>query len=380
MKRFVLVFSCALVLSTAGLFAGDFEFLFHGVRFNFALLSPVPLPTGADVEFRYAIGRGDLGPTALCLRAAGGYEDKRIVRDPLSGNPIAAPTVMDNAYRYHSPNAQWDFGLLQSLVPGANGNLAEAFLLYRGRFDNYVTNLPSSHFSDMNGLLGSSVIGGIAYKGVATLPRRYKEGVAGEISFEWGPAALNRGVAPTDFYRFDIKGQGYLPIYTAGDDDLNLFSLYACAFGSVDYAAGAQIPIYVMQSFGGRELRTSLGGSVRGYPSKTYDAALKAVANFDIRAVGPALFEQAWFVPIVYGFYDAGYYSGLPLASAAYKDASGIIMSTGVGIAVDVLDFAFIGARAGILIPGSDGLFPIYLANVASGKTSFFSVEFLLHY
>ncbi len=388
MKRISLALVIVFAFAAAGGVAAEgLDFSFNGVRLNSALL-PIPLPTGAEVEFRYGIGELGGKPLALSLALAGGYEDKRILRNDLTGDPVAAPTgsLKDSGgYRFHSPNFQWDLGLVQGFAAKEKGNLAEAFLLYRGRFDYYDTSLQAAAFSDMKGLFGTSVMAGAAYLGVERDTRRVKSGAAAELSAEWGPAALNSSYGgETDFHRLNLKAQGFLPLFSLGqaaDGSKNLLSSYLAGYASVDYAGGAadgaDIPVYVLQSFGGRELRNTLGGSVRGYAYKGYDSGLKAVASAELRLLGPAMLDQAWFLPILYCFVDAGAYSGLPGATtAAWRDAKGSIMSAGGGLVLDVFDFAYVGAYAGMKLPGDDPLYDLY------GETDafFWSIQFLLHF
>lgn len=373
----VLIVLCGMALG-----AQDLDFSFIGGRFNFLLLDGFPLPTGADVEFRYSILDTAIGPTALSFRVGAGYEDKRLVRNDsataTAGDPIEAPTESDSPYRYNSPNAQWDIGLVQALAGKADGNLAEAFFLYRGRYDYYDNDLSTSVFPDAHGIFGTAVLVGLGYDAVEQDSRRLKSGLGGELSFEWGPSFLASSFGSVDYWRGNLQAEWYQPLFSFGAGELNRFSAYFAGFGSVDFAGGEQIPIFVMESFGGRDERTSLGGSVRGYPSKTYDAAFKSVLNLECRFLGPAMFDLPWFMPLVYGFFDSGYYDGLPGAStAAYRDASGLIASVGAGFALDIFDFAYLGFRGGLLLPGDDLLFPVYLP---SGKKTFFSIEFLLHF
>lgn len=389
MKRISLALAIVFVFAAAGgLAAEGLDFSFNGVRLNSALL-PIPLPTGAEVEFRYGIGELGGKPLALSLALAGGYEDKRILRNDLTGDPVAArpkdESLEDSGgYRYQSPNFQWDLGLVQGLAAKEKGNLAEAFLLYRGRFDYYDTELQAEAFSDMKGLFGTSVMAGAAYLGVERDSRRVKSGAAAELSAEWGPSALNSSYGgATDFYRLNLKAQGFLPLFSRGqadDESKNLVSSYLAGYASVDYAGGdndgAGIPVYVLQTFGGRELRNTLGGSVRGYAYKGYDAGLKAVASAEVRLLGPAMLDQAWFLPILYGFFDAGAYAGLPGATAVWRDKKGAIMSAGGGLVLDVFDFAYVGAYAGVKLPGDDPLYDIYKET----KDFFWSIQFLLHF
>jgi hypothetical protein len=391
MKRRVLLVLAAIALGGGLLSAQGLDFSFNGIRYNTAfpgILKSLPVPTGADVEFRLPVAEFASGPLAVDFRVAGGYEDWRILRDSATGDPISEKAYITDGtfgeYHYFAPNVQWDLGLVQGILPKDKGNLLEAFLLYRGRLDDYETSLSNTAFSDMRGIFGTSAIIGLGYDAVTKDSRRVKDGISSEVSAEWGPGGLNaNSIASTDFYRFDFKLWGFKPLISYGqasDEGLNLLSVYLAGYASCDYAGGSDggdnIPIYVLQSFGGRELRGSLGSCVRGYPSASYDSALKTVANGEIRVLGPALFKQAWFIPMVYAFCDAGYYSGLP-GSVSKSDKSGVIMSSGGGFALDIIDFAYLGFSAGYLFPGQDQLFSTY---VPDGTKTFFSVEFLLHF
>lgn len=386
MKRRFLLALAAISLAGGLLSAQGVNFTFNAVRWNNTFL-PIPVPTGADVEFSLPVAQLSPGPLAVDFRVAGGYEDWRILRDPVTGDPVAAPSSVfgsSNGYRYQAPNAQWAAGLVQGLLPKDKGNLLEAFLFYRGRFDSYETSLSGSAFSDLHGVFGTSVLAGLGYDSVVRDSRRVKDGLSSELSGEWGPGALNaNSVSATDFYRLNFKVAAFKPLLSHGqvaDERLNLLSVYLAGFASCDYAGGseggANVPIWVLQSFGGRDLRDSLGSCVRGYPSMSYDAALKTVANGEIRVVGPALFRQEWLVPVAYAFCDAGYYAGLPGASTK-SDASGVIMSSGGGFALNLVDFAYLGVVAGYLFPGQDALFGTY---VPSKDRSFWAIKFALHF
>lgn len=375
-------FALLAAVTAAGLSAEGLSFGFEGPRFNFSL--GFPLPAGADVEFRQPIAVTPFGPLSAVLRIGAGYEDKRLLRDALTGDPIAAEsdankdTVYANhANSYNAPNGQWALGLLACLVPGEKTNLAEAFLAWRGRYDLYLNDLSTSVFPDAQGLFGNAVFAGLAWNGVTTDDRRVMSGISAEASAEWSPAGISS--VAVDYLRLDAQAQGYLPLFSHGNEGLNLFSAYLAGFGSVDWATGDSIPIHVMQSFGGRDVRSGLGGgSVRGYPSKAWDASLKAVANLELRLLGPALFGLPWFMPMAYGFFDAGGYAGMAGATtASYAEASGLIMSAGGGFALNVLDFAYIGFKAGVLVPGEDTLFAVYVPELEKG---FFSIEFMLHF
>ncbi len=385
-KRIAVSLICVFALVAGPLFADDFQFVFNGIEYTSHILSPVPLPTGLDIECYMPVASFSAGPLAADFRLSGGYEDRRLLRDTNTGDPIAVPDTVDGQYWYFSPNVQWTAGLVQGFAQrdDEKGNLYEAFLLYRGRWDSQNTSLASSYFSDLQGFLGHSIMLGFGYNTSKTDSRRVKSGDKFEASFEWGPNFVNsNSVSNTDYFRFNLQDRYYYPLLSYGkpeDEALNLFSVYLAGFVDTDYVGGGNggnIPIYALQSFGGRSLRGSLGSGVRGYASAAYDASFKTVANGEIRAVGPALFGQGWCVPIAYLFADTGYYSNFS-GSTNYTDKSGSISSAGAGLQFDILDMAYLGLDCGYCFPGDESLFELYKGSGAS--RFFWDIEFLLHF
>ena len=114
MKRGIAVL-VVLALFSGCLFAEGLDFGFKGVALNSAIVSGLPLPTGADFQLGLPVASFDDHPLEAWLRLRGGYEDLRILRDPATGEPIAEPdpkAPFDNAYRFHSPNFQWALGVI----------------------------------------------------------------------------------------------------------------------------------------------------------------------------------------------------------------------------------------------------------------------------
>lgn len=362
----------ALVCSAA--LAEGFDFAAKGVAYNLAILPPLPVITGADIQMGLTVARpGDL-PLDAVLRLRGGYEDLRLVRDELTGDPNEAPSSLGKYY-YMSPNFQWAAGLVQAILPKEGGNLLEAFLFYRGRYGIFGQDLSTAVFSDARSYFGSSLLAGLAYNQVVRDSRRVKSGIGAEISAEAGPGFLN---AQTDFWRLSAQGEFYSPLVSIGRQDsakLNLFSVYLAGYLAADYAGGKDVPIWVMQSFGGRNIRKSLGSRIRGFPSMSYDSSLKVAANGEIRILGPALFGIEWCMPTVYIFCDTGYYEGFA-HSATKSGARGSISSAGLGLNIDILDFAFLGVYGGLKFPGNDSLYATY------GETNqaFWKLGFFLHF
>jgi hypothetical protein len=367
-----------LALCLAGLSAQGLEFGVNGIALNSAIVSGLPIPTGADIQFGLPVARfGDLPLTAV-LRLRGGYEDLRILRDPASGAPVSEPSSFDGDYRFHAPNFQWALGATQGIVRQEGRNLVEAFAFYRGRYDVYNTGLAAIAFNDMKGLFGTSFLLGAAYDSTVRDSRRVRSGLFAELSAEYGPAAINTSPS-TDFFRTTLIVKGFKPLLSQGqaaDPRLNSFSIYLAGFASVDWADGSNVPIWVNQSFGGRDIRNSLGDCVRGYPTASYDASLKAVANGEIRILGPALLKQAWLVPMFYAFADTGYYSGFAGDSTATSGASGSISSAGAGLNFDIFDFAYVGAYCGFKFPQGSALYSTY----TSTDAFFWNIQFLLHF
>ncbi len=380
MKRSIAC-TALIALFLGALSAEGLQFDFKGIALDWAIpgVTGLPVPTGADLQFGLPIGALGNSPLTAVARLRGGYEDGRILRDPVTGDVRTEPGAFDGAYRYQSPNFQWALGATLGLAQKEKGNLVEAFAFYRGRYDFYDTSLSALAFTDMEGIFGNSFLAGLAYDNTARDSRRVYSGVFAELSGEYGPDALNEAARESDFLRFTLKAKGYLPLVSTGqasDEKLNAFSLYLAGFASADYASGGHVPIWVMQSFGGRDLRGSLGDCVRGYPSNSFDSSLKLVANGEVRAILPALFHQAWLVSMLYGFFDAGYYSGFANDSGANKDASGAIMSTGAGLNFNVFDFVNLGAFAGLKLPDGSSIYTTY----TSTEAFFWNIQFLLHF
>ena len=376
MAKWIMCAMLAVLCLAPPVFAqGPTEFELVGVRFNNVLLGFLPLPAGADVEFRFPLSGGLL----FSLRAAGGYEDRLILRNDANGSPIAKPASFNTGAQtawFNWPNAEVDSGLIYRF-PGLAGRgiVAELFGLGRGRWELNSPGLAASYFPDAQGLLAFSLLGGIGVDAVVKKPSRMMSGWAGEASFEAAPScfAISGG---TDFSRFSAFLEGYLPLYSTGADDLNAISLYGAAYLTGDYAMGSKIPLYVLTGFGGRYLRDGLGDSIRGYQGWGYEATTKVEASFDLRLVGPSLFRVPSLRPIAYLFGDAGYYAGL-YDCPAVSDKDGLIFSAGGGLALDILDFAYLGLRAGYKFPVDDPLYQYYFPG---GEKFFWGITFLLHF
>jgi hypothetical protein len=101
------------------------------------------------------------------------------------------------------------------------------------------------------------------------------------------------------------------------------------------------MPLYVMQSFGGTEPREGLADAVRGFEKYSRDTQLKIVHNFDLRFNLPVIysFRDRDLLPGFVVYFDLGY------GTLYWRDPAdtpgGFLGSTGVGLFVDLLDFAY---------------------------------------
>lgn len=333
------------------------------------------IPSGGDVSLTYTgFQLYEPGVTKLYLEAGGGYEDRSIVRDLMTGDPYVADA---SGYEYRSPNFQWELAFIQGLSRRDDGkNLVEAFAYYRGRYDDYLTEadgLSDAVFADIGGLFGTSVMGGLSYDSVSTSGHKQKTGLYAEATAEWAPGFLN---ALTDFWRVSAQARYFVPLYDMESDGGNLLNLYAGFFAGVDYADGGSVPIYVNQSFGGRNLRGSVGDCVRGYGWNKFDSSLKAASSAELRLVGPAI-VIADIVPVLFGFVDAGYYRGYS-ESTTRADADGLLASAGGGLAIDVFGFAqlsfIVGAR---LVDDELGY---QYSGFLGAADAFYGIKFFLHF
>lgn len=347
MKRSIFVLLCLSLMITFSVFAEDSEkasdlsFGLSGVRTNWMVV-----PTGLDLNVSYTgLKLWEGRNTVLYTKFGGGYQEKPYSRDVVTGDPLNFASTSS----YQSPNFQWDMLFIQGLIgKNSSKNLLECFAGYRGRFDAVNGTAQSEAvFQDINMNLGTSFILGLSLNGSEVNSHQIKSGVEAELSGEIGPVAVNP-IGKEDFYRVTGKVSGFLPVIDfAPDSKLNVASVLLCGRLMADYSDGSSTPIYVNQSFGGKDLTGSVGDVVRGYEWASMDTKLKAVANAELRVLGPSLFDISNVMPILFGFFDAGYYSGYA-KSTNMANASGFVMSAGGGFAVNLFGFAQVTALVAV--------------------------------
>lgn len=318
------------------------------------------VPTGMDFRLEYRGLTLVPGVATIFENYAGtGYQYNYFFRDP-SGRPV---TGSDAGTAFAQLEVVDDLGIRQGLAWSSRlkRNLIEGFLFYRFHYD-YDYQDPAqnqlifqSSFPDARRALINSVLAGFDYSTtVLDTVHGTRNGLYAEASGEWGPRAFLNALGQADFYRLDFTNSGYKTLFTSSTrQGANLLSLYGAYQIRADYAGGSSIPIYVMQTFGGRHghLAYGLGGAVRGFEEGAYDTRFKAAANFDLRLTGPGVYWplviRGYLIPGLYAFVDGGYYNGY--FGDPTNTLPGFLASTGIGVYLDVLGLA--NATVALAIP-----------------------------
>jgi hypothetical protein len=377
MLLFVLIYHSALTLSAdltedSPEKSNPFFFKFNNFRAHFMWGADFIL-TGADFTFGYTGFRFFRNTDTIFQTSIGaGYEGFETYRDvDYSPNTeIDYSAGKNRNLEFNSPNFQWETGIRQGIIYNnrLDRNLIEAFLFYRGRMDFY---LNGRHFwgtgdariaeieeghktwqkqylgSDAYGIFGMSFIAGLSYDSlVSDKKTKSFDGLYMEASFEISPYLKSvRGA--TDFYRLNFSGKFFKTLYEARPwAEKNVFAVYLGEHFAGDFAdAKTDMPLYVMQTFGGTHPYYGLAYAVRGFEKFSWDTQLKIVNNVELRFNLPVIYRipKKDFLDLVPGFlvfFDIGYGSGY------WGDTSGaeggMLASAGGGIYLNFFDFKYL--------------------------------------
>ncbi len=327
--------------------------------------------------------------TTIWAYLGGGYESEHFYRD--SNGALLSPGEIDSdgpladaEPAFNRIEAAWRMGIEQGFAwnPRTGRNLLAGFFFYRGRYDvneassgALLTRPPLAELPDRDRALLNSLQLGAGYDDLLfDKAHKTKSGISAEVSAEWGPGFLFNAVeGDADFLRFNATFRWFLPLYDiAPERPSNLLSIYLGEYFSVDYALalnGTRVPLYVRQSFGGRDQIVGLGDAVRGVDKGGYDTNLKAVNNLELRVNLPAIFHPD-LVPGIVAFLDAGAYDQVGEPGIGSPKA-GFVASTGAGVYVDVLDRGSLAAYVEYRLDA---------ANAAGDHLRVFVVEFGMHF
>jgi len=374
----VIILLCLSLLSPSGVEAGEegakkdlFFYRIEDVRRYFAWGWNF-LPTGIDVTIGYELPPWFAGvDTILQATLGGGYEGFGTFRafDYTPNTPVIPPEVVadpDGNLEFNSPNFQWQAGIRQGILwnQELNHNLLETFLYYRGRYDRYrngrhywgsnetlINDIETTHKAwqasylgnDAYGIFGTSLFTGLAYDALRFDPRsKAYDGTYAEASFEISPY-FPSVMGASDFWRLNFSTKFFKTLYEARKDrEKNWFTIYAGSYFSIDYAdARRQMPLYVMQTFGGTEPRKGLAHAVRGFEDYSWDTQLKIVHNLDLRFNLPVIysFRDRDLLPGLVVYFDLGY--GAHYWGDPSNTPGGFLGSTGVGVYCGLLDVVY---------------------------------------
>jgi len=324
--------------------------------------------------------------TTIWAYLGGGYQTEHFYRT--STGVLVAPSALavggslaGQDPTFSRAEGAWRLGIDQGAVwnPRTGTNLVSAFLFYRGRYDANLLQtgqlIEASTLPDKAGLLLNSIQVGFTYDNLLFDTRhKIRSGISGEISTEWGPGfLLNTLIGNSSFMRMNLTTRGFLPLFdVAPGGASNLFSGYLGDFFAADYAFGFSqpVPLYIRQTFGGRDQIVGLGGAVRGVDSGSFDTNLKAVNNLELRVNLPALFTPN-LVPGLIVFLDAGFYSQIGEAGVAAPYPSNFIASAGAGLYIDLFDLASLAAYVEYRLDA---------ANADGTQLTPFAIEFGMHF
>jgi hypothetical protein len=254
------------------------------------------------------------------------------------------PAVEGSITNYARFDLLWQVGVQQGFLPRNDvpEDRAVAFALYRGRYRLPFTEsdelVDDAGLPRVTPLLQGSIVSGVAYSTrKQTDLTRVVEGVTGEFSLEWGPTFLhNELLGTSDFSRLSLRGSAFLPLVEVPPENgMNRFALYGAAFAAVDWATGPVVPFSIRSTLGGRSPRPAPGGSIRGYGSGRFDATFKALGNLELRASLPSI-GLPLIIPGLVLFTDGGYYLDTEELSPLADENSGLLLSSGVGISLDL--------------------------------------------
>lgn len=343
----------------------------EGLRWHFAWGWDV-IPTGIDVTIGNHIPPWFAGvDTILQATFGGGYEGFGTFRafDYTPNTSVIPPEGAadpNGNLEFNSPNVQWQVGIRQGIFwnPLLERNLLEGFLYYRGRYDRYLNGRhywgsdesqiaaiettheawqASYHGSDAYGIFGNSLFAGVTLDALR-FDRRSKayDGTYAEVSFEISPY-FPSVLGASDFWRLNFSTKTFKTLYKSRPGtEKNWFTIYVGSYFSIDYAdARRQMPLYVMQTFGGTELREGLAESVRGFEDYSWDTQLKIVHNLDLRFNLPVIYSIRGrdLLPGLILYFDLGY--GTRYWGDPSNTPGGFLVSTGIGVFMDLLDIVY---------------------------------------
>jgi len=267
------------------------RFSFEGIRHAWYVV-----PTGADIAFEAAPWKLDLGA---------GLDQWHFGRDAVTGDlrsdsdPYTKPLL---------PNGQ--IALLRTWHPEwADAWLGPQAVGYRA------LGTAASAFPDWTGNVYWALEGGLKRDRRAFNEHGLVSGYIAQASASWSPSVLS--LKDTDFYQLAFRSSWYIPLWDLPGDS-QLFSGVLALRADAQYTGGSQVPLVKLDA-----------AEVRGY-NNTYDAKALTAGSIELRMRLPSWYKSHDVVPVGFGFFDAGTYSGFA-DTTSNANKSGVLAGVGIG-------------------------------------------------
>jgi len=362
MRRFAaLLVAFFLAAQVAGSQEAGFSWSLYNIKVNWFVV-----PTGPILKFGY--GPWQLLPglrTDLESELGFGYENFRVYRDDVTGNP--QPIGATEMPRTNKPDLQWELGFRQGLIPLEEArDLLSVWGSLNLRAEVNLGTSVASIFPDRNSAGMGSLAGGLLLDNTTKTDHKVRDGVQVIAEGEWGPSFLS--LQATDFWRLKAEVTEFVPLFDL-EGESNLLSAYLVLRANTKYIQGSQVPIFMLEET-----------DVRAYPLRL-DTRLRAYATAELRINLPSLLGKADLLPTMFVYSDNGYYSGYNDMSSTSvwksgtQDSSGPLASVGGGLSLDVLGLASVVVSAGLPLLDNDSLgLPI-----SNNKAFWWTIELGLH-
>ncbi len=376
MKKRLLVLLLVVCVAVTSVFGGDWKFVFGDLdQHPEVLMGFLPSYFAGGVGYT-GLSLIENDTTEFQLIAGGGYSQRKVWQNPVTGEPITANPLVYDVWR-----VEWQFKFLQgfgeSWVPGKD--LVTVTAGYEGRWEYNVDSFKvgekrnnggsypiltiDNWFAQHSGnadaiypdmslgdygkrmMLGTTFMAGVKLN-MMDDGMTYQQGFSANLVGRYAPLALNRSLGgEADFYTVTLNMQGaYTPYQLESSKGFNLFSITLVDRLYANWTDGTKVPVYA-QSAG------SLGRQVRGFNNWTYNSNFIVVNNFDLRFIGPEPFFNG-VCPRINMFFDIGYGCGNYFNTKLKAD--NLLMSTGVQFTVSVFDFIDLGYQLAYLIKGDN--------------------------
>ncbi|MCQ2412998.1 MAG: hypothetical protein MJ057_08615 [Sphaerochaetaceae bacterium] len=387
MKRALTVL-LVLVIALSCAFAGDYKFLFTELDQHTEILAGF-LPTLTTMGVGYeGLNLMDGNLTQLQATLGGGYTQRALFQDPLTGQPLNNDIML-----YDTIQVRWNLKFLQgfgdSWVEGLD--LVTTYAGYEGRYEKAVdsmvlgqqrlrgyanalgtqtgvTAIPSLDnwfMTHGTSAAASSIYPDLdddyaAFSTIFYLGAKLNymedlmvsnEGLTAEVKLQFAPGFVNSNAS---YYSLTFNAVAGTTLFELHDKrDLNTVSLVIIDRFNANWTDGSKVPTYA-------QMPVSLGRKVRGFNTSSYNTNFTLVNNLDLRFAGPEFLIDGIF-PRLNVFLDMGFHGGNYFNTnlsakdmAEAKNLSRFLCSTGVQLEMCFFDFIDLGFQVSYLISGDN--------------------------